>query len=238
MQARPRSRVTRPRLARRDRRGRVDLPAFAGGAFRRHGPENVSANVSAPTHVREWTEEVPWSRQNVSADVSGLPDGGGIPNRPPGPDLGRREARCRSRRRRPRRPGTDRRDRCSGPPSGSHRPRGPGRPRPVPGVRASPRRRRPRETTELIALWHKAWRSLLKSRQHLFNEAESILIELPEAIRVTLPDTGSFWNSRGRVDRDGSLGPVSLSFACARVPVGASWSSREGRCPQGGRGTA
>lgn len=50
----------------------------------------------------------------------------------------------------------------------------------------------PDETTELIALWHKARRSLLKSRQHLLNEAESILIELPEAIRVTLPDTGSF----------------------------------------------
>ena len=47
----------------------------------------------------------------------------------------------------------------------------------------------PDETTELIALWHKARRSLLKSRQHLLNEAESILIELPEAIRVNLPDT-------------------------------------------------
>jgi transposase len=47
----------------------------------------------------------------------------------------------------------------------------------------------PDETTELIALWHKARRSLLKSRQHLLNEAESILIELPEAIRATLPDT-------------------------------------------------
>ena len=47
----------------------------------------------------------------------------------------------------------------------------------------------PDETTELTSLWHKARRSLLKSRQHLLNEAESILIELPEVIRVTLPDT-------------------------------------------------
>lgn len=47
----------------------------------------------------------------------------------------------------------------------------------------------PDETTELITLWHKARRSLLKSRQHLLNEAESLLIELPETIRLTLPDT-------------------------------------------------
>jgi transposase len=47
----------------------------------------------------------------------------------------------------------------------------------------------PDETRELLALWHKQRRSLLKSRQHLLNEAESILIELPEAIREMLPDT-------------------------------------------------
>ena len=47
----------------------------------------------------------------------------------------------------------------------------------------------PDETSELLSLWHKARRSLLKSRQHLLNEAESLLIELPEEIRVTLPDT-------------------------------------------------
>lgn len=38
----------------------------------------------------------------------------------------------------------------------------------------------PDETTELIALWHQVWRSLLKSRQHLLNEAEALLCELPE----------------------------------------------------------
>ncbi|MGH3370691.1 MAG: transposase [Nocardioidaceae bacterium] len=47
----------------------------------------------------------------------------------------------------------------------------------------------PDETTELIALWHKARRSLLKSRQHLLNEAEALLCELPEALRQALPDT-------------------------------------------------
>lgn len=47
----------------------------------------------------------------------------------------------------------------------------------------------PDETTELLTLWHKQRRSLLKSRQHLLNEAESILIELPETIREILPDT-------------------------------------------------
>jgi transposase len=47
----------------------------------------------------------------------------------------------------------------------------------------------PDETAELMSLWHKARRSLLKSRQHLLNEAESLLIELPEEIRIALPDT-------------------------------------------------
>jgi transposase len=49
----------------------------------------------------------------------------------------------------------------------------------------------PDETTELLTLWHKQRRSLLKSRQHLLNEAESILIELPETIREMLPDTSA-----------------------------------------------
>jgi len=47
----------------------------------------------------------------------------------------------------------------------------------------------PDETTEMIALWHKARRSLLKSRQHLLNEAEALLCELPEPMRSSLPDT-------------------------------------------------
>ncbi len=47
----------------------------------------------------------------------------------------------------------------------------------------------PDEATELIGLWHKARRSLLKSRQHLLNEAEALPCELPEALRSVLPDT-------------------------------------------------
>ena len=47
----------------------------------------------------------------------------------------------------------------------------------------------PDETHELITLWHKARRSILVSRQHLLNEAEQLLVELPEALRETLPDT-------------------------------------------------
>ena len=38
-------------------------------------------------------------------------------------------------------------------------------------------------------MWHKARRSILVSRQHLLNEAEQLLVELPEALRETLPDT-------------------------------------------------
>jgi transposase len=40
-----------------------------------------------------------------------------------------------------------------------------------------------------LNLWHNQRRSLLKSRQHLLNEAEALLIELPEEIRADLPDT-------------------------------------------------
>lgn len=46
----------------------------------------------------------------------------------------------------------------------------------------------PDETLEQITLWHKARRSMLKTRQHLLNEAEALLGELPETIRDTLPD--------------------------------------------------
>ena len=42
---------------------------------------------------------------------------------------------------------------------------------------------------EVLALWHKARRSVLKSRQHLVNEAESLLAELPDPLREALPPT-------------------------------------------------
>jgi transposase len=47
--------------------------------------------------------------------------------------------------------------------------------------------RGPDEQAELMALWHKVRRSVLKTRQHLLGEAESMLADLPEAIRVRLP---------------------------------------------------
>ena len=46
----------------------------------------------------------------------------------------------------------------------------------------------PDETHELLALWHNQRRSLLKSRQHLLNEADALLHDLPEEIRAELPD--------------------------------------------------
>ncbi|MDQ3641538.1 MAG: transposase [Actinomycetota bacterium] len=47
----------------------------------------------------------------------------------------------------------------------------------------------PDERSELMALWHKVRRSVLKSRQHLLNEAEAMLGDLPEDLRASLPDT-------------------------------------------------
>jgi hypothetical protein len=47
----------------------------------------------------------------------------------------------------------------------------------------------PDEHVELLALWHRQRRSLLKSRQHLLNEAEFLLCELPLALREQLPDS-------------------------------------------------
>ena len=44
---------------------------------------------------------------------------------------------------------------------------------------------------ELLALWHNARRSLLKSRQHLLNEAEFLLADLPLELRATLPNANA-----------------------------------------------
>ena len=46
----------------------------------------------------------------------------------------------------------------------------------------------PDETHELLNLWHNQRRSLVKSRQHLLNEADALLHDLPEEIRADLPD--------------------------------------------------
>jgi transposase len=47
----------------------------------------------------------------------------------------------------------------------------------------------PDETHELLNLWHDQRRSLVKSRQHLLNEADALLHDLPEEIRADLPDS-------------------------------------------------
>jgi transposase len=47
----------------------------------------------------------------------------------------------------------------------------------------------PDEPRELLMLWHRARRSILTSRQHLLNEAEHLLCELPLELREQLPDT-------------------------------------------------
>jgi transposase len=47
----------------------------------------------------------------------------------------------------------------------------------------------PDEEHQLLALWHNRRLSILTSRQHLVNEAEHLLCELPLELREQLPDT-------------------------------------------------
>jgi transposase len=47
----------------------------------------------------------------------------------------------------------------------------------------------PDEHHQLLALWHNRRRSILTSRQHLLNEAEHLLCELPLQLRDELPDS-------------------------------------------------
>ena len=47
----------------------------------------------------------------------------------------------------------------------------------------------PDEQHQLLALWHNRRRSILTSRQHLLNEAEWLLCELPLELREQLPDS-------------------------------------------------
>jgi transposase len=47
----------------------------------------------------------------------------------------------------------------------------------------------PDEHRELLTLWHNKRRSLIKSRQHLLNEAEFLLNDLPLPVLEQLPDT-------------------------------------------------
>ena len=47
------------------------------------------------------------------------------------------------------------------------------------------------ELHQLLALWHNRRRSILTSRQHLVNEAENLLCELPLELREQMPDSKS-----------------------------------------------
>jgi transposase len=70
----------------------------------------------------------------------------------------------------------------------------------------------PDETHELLTLWHNQRRSLLKSRQHLLNEAETLLHELPEEIRADLPDDSAVrprLKALAERDREATWDPVT-----------------------------
>ncbi len=69
----------------------------------------------------------------------------------------------------------------------------------------------PDAVMDRIALSHKARRSLLKSRQHILNEAESVLIALPEDIQERLGDTTDVrrrLSALAGLDRTGMTDPV------------------------------
>lgn len=59
----------------------------------------------------------------------------------------------------------------------------------------------PDENAEVMALWHQARRSVLKSRQHLLNEAEALLVALPLEVREILPDTKDVRTRLGALGR-------------------------------------
>ena len=66
----------------------------------------------------------------------------------------------------------------------------------------------PDEVTECLAVWHQARRSILKSRQHLLNEAEALLLALPEEITAQLPETSEV---RPRLAALASLGTLGTT---------------------------
>lgn len=71
----------------------------------------------------------------------------------------------------------------------------------------------PDAVMDQIALWHKARRSLLKSRQHILNEAESVLIALPEDLQARLGDTTDVRRRLAALvalDRSGIADPVVI----------------------------
>lgn len=84
----------------------------------------------------------------------------------------------------------------------------------------------PDELHELLGLWHNQRRSILASRQHLVNEAEALLCELPLELREQLPDTKAVRprlkalarrNRRRRYDRATVLRLTLLDGYCAQI---------------------
>jgi transposase len=74
--------------------------------------------------------------------------------------------------------------------------------------------RGPDETRELMALWHAQRRSVLASRQHLLNEAESLLVALPLELQARLPRTKDVRARLRRLaDRDQALDPTGAADA-------------------------
>lgn len=59
----------------------------------------------------------------------------------------------------------------------------------------------PDETRELVSLWHKERRSIVKQCQQLLNESETFLSELPEDIRASLPETAKVRPRLAALDR-------------------------------------
>lgn len=86
----------------------------------------------------------------------------------------------------------------------------------------------PDETTELLALWHKARRSVLKSRQHILNEAENLLCDLPLKVRELLPtttDVKARLAALARLRRDARTdAPTRLRLGCS-TPTPKRWPS-------------
>jgi transposase len=76
------------------------------------------------------------------------------------------------------------------------------------------RDRGPDQTHELMALWHAQRRSVLASRQHLLNEAESLLVALPLELQARLPRTKDVRaRLRALADRDRALDPAGAADA-------------------------
>jgi transposase len=59
----------------------------------------------------------------------------------------------------------------------------------------------PDETRELLSLWHKERRSVVKLRQQLLNEAESLLSDLPDVVRDELPASGPVESAQAMATR-------------------------------------